>query len=36
MLAVIYVIGISVVAAFLFAAVNEIEPDRRLPWPSSS
>ena len=30
MLAVIYVIGISVVAAFLFAAVNEIEPDRRL------
>ena len=29
MLAVIYVIGISVVAAFLFAAINEIEPNRR-------
>ena len=29
-MAVIYVIGISVVAAFLFAAVNEIKPDRRL------
>ena len=29
MLAVIYVIGISVVAAFLFAAVNAIEPNRR-------
>jgi hypothetical protein len=28
MLAVIYVSGISVVAAFLFAAVNEIEPNR--------
>ena len=28
MLAVIYVIGISVVAAFLFAAVNNIEPNR--------
>ena len=30
MLAVIYTFAISVVAAFLFAAVNEIEPDRRL------
>jgi hypothetical protein len=30
MLAVIYVSGISVVAAFLFAAVNEIEPNRLL------
>ena len=30
MLAVIYVIGISVVAAFLFAAVNAIEPNRLL------
>ena len=30
MLAVIYTFSISVVAAFLFAAVNEIEPDRRL------
>lgn len=28
-LAVIYVFGISVVAAFLFAAVNAIEPNRR-------
>ena len=30
MLAVIYTFGISVVAAFLFAAVNAIEPDRRV------
>ena len=29
MLAVIYVFGISVVGAFLFAAVSEIEPNRR-------
>jgi hypothetical protein len=29
MLAVIYVFGISVVAAFMFAAVNAIEPNRR-------
>jgi hypothetical protein len=29
MLAVIYVFVISVVAAFLFAAVNVIEPNRR-------
>jgi hypothetical protein len=30
MLAFIYVFGICVVAAILFVAVNEIEPDRRL------
>jgi len=30
MLAFIYVFGISVVAAILFVAVNEIEPNRRL------
>jgi len=30
MSAVIYTFGISVVAAFLFAAVNAIEPDRRV------
>jgi hypothetical protein len=30
MLAVIYTFGISVVAAFLFAAVDAIEPNRRL------
>ena len=29
MLAVIYTFSISVVAAFLFAAINEIEPNRR-------
>ena len=29
MLAVIYTFGISVVAAFLFAAVNVVEPNRR-------
>ena len=29
MLAVIYVFGICVVAAFLFAAVDAIEPNRR-------
>jgi hypothetical protein len=30
MLAVIYVFGICVVAAFMFAAVKAIEPNRRL------
>jgi hypothetical protein len=30
MLAVIYTFGISVVAAILFVAVNDIEPNRRL------
>jgi hypothetical protein len=30
MVAVIYVFGISVVATMLFAAVNAIEPNRRL------
>jgi hypothetical protein len=30
MLAVTYVFGICVVAAFMFAAVNAIEPNRRL------
>ena len=30
MLAVIYTFGISVVATFLFGAVNEFEPDRLL------
>ena len=29
MLAVIYTLGISVVAALLFAAVNAVEPNRR-------
>ena len=29
MLAVIYIFSICVVAAFLFVAVNEIEPNRR-------
>ena len=29
MLAVIYTFGISVVATFLFAAVNIVEPNRR-------
>jgi hypothetical protein len=36
MLAVIYVFGISVVGAFLFAAVNAFEPNRRYAFSSSS
>ena len=36
MLAFIYVFSIWVVATMLFVAVNEIEPNRRLAWPSSS
>jgi hypothetical protein len=36
MLAVMYVFGISVVAAILFVAVDNIEPNRRMLWCSSS